>query len=69
MYEVDIEKLLNKTGSTYKLVVLTTMRAIELSDGAARLVAAAPEIKTINVALQEISEGKITYKTKEKEKK
>ncbi|MDD5422740.1 MAG: DNA-directed RNA polymerase subunit omega [Candidatus Omnitrophota bacterium] len=66
MYEVDIEKLLNKTGSTYKLVVLTTMRAIELSDGAARLVTAAPEIKTINVALQEISEGKITYKMKEK---
>jgi DNA-directed RNA polymerase subunit K/omega len=42
------------------------MRAIELGDGAARLVTASPETKSINVALQEIAEGKVSYKTKEK---
>ena len=66
MQNIDIEKLLNKTGSLYKLVVLTAMRAVELSDGAANLVGDKPEGKTINTALKEIAEGKIEYKVKEK---
>ena len=62
---VDIADLLNKTGSTYKLVILASRRAIELSEGAARLVSAPPESKVTNLAIQEISEGKISYKIKE----
>ena len=40
-------------------------RAIELREGAARLVNASPETKPSNVAIQEILEGKISYKLKE----
>ena len=64
--EVDIQKVLDKVGSLYKLVVLTAMRAVELSDGAANLTGDKPEPKTINAALKEIAEGKIEYKVKEK---
>ncbi|MCM8761082.1 MAG: DNA-directed RNA polymerase subunit omega [Candidatus Omnitrophica bacterium] len=62
---VDIADLLNKTGSVYKLVILASRRAIELSEGAAKLVDAPPEAKVTNVAIQEIAEGKISYKVKE----
>lgn len=62
----DIAELLNRTGSTYKLVILASRRAIELSEGAAKLVET-PDTKATNIAIQEISEGKITYKIKEKE--
>ena len=64
--EVDIQKVLDKVGSLYKLVVLTAMRAVELSDGAANLTGDKPEPKTINAALKEILEGRIEYKAKEK---
>ena len=64
--EIDIQKVLDKVGSLYKLVVLTAMRAVELSDGAANLTGDKPEAKNINAALKEISEGKIEYKVKEK---
>lgn len=66
MQDVPVEELLNKTGSIYKLSVLASLRAIELSEGAAKLVDAKPDTKTINIALKEIQEGKITYKVKEK---
>jgi DNA-directed RNA polymerase omega subunit len=62
---VDIADLLNKTGSTYKLVILASRRAIELSEGAARLVDMPAEAKVTNVAIQEISEGKVTYKIRD----
>ena len=64
--EVDIQKVVDKVGSLYKLVVLTAMRAVALSDGAANLTGDKPEPKTINAALKEILEGKIEYKVKEK---
>jgi DNA-directed RNA polymerase omega subunit len=66
MQDMDIGKLLNKVGSLYKLVVLTSLRAVELSDGAASLSGGKKDNKTINVALREIAEGKIEYKLKEK---
>lgn len=66
--EMPIDKLIDKTGSLYKLVVITSRRAIELGDGAARLVEAPKEMKPANVALKEILEDKVTYKEKEKEK-
>ena len=61
MHKVDIAHLFNQTGSSYKLVILASRRAIELSEGAARLVDLPPQTKAINVAIEEISQGKITY--------
>ncbi|MFA6141980.1 MAG: DNA-directed RNA polymerase subunit omega [Candidatus Omnitrophota bacterium] len=66
MKDLAIDTLLNKTGSLYKFVVLTSMRAIELSDGAANLVGEKATAKPVNVAIKEIAEGKISYKVKEK---
>jgi len=60
----DIQALVNKTGSTYKLVILAARRAIELGDGAARLVECPADAKVTNIAIQEILDGKITYKIK-----
>lgn len=64
MQSVPINELFNKTGSVYKLVVLAAMRAIELNDGAAKLVEARPDEKPGNIALHEILEGKVSYKVK-----
>jgi len=64
---MPIDKLLDKTGSIYKLVILASRRALELTDGAAsRLVDADPELKAQDIALKEILEGKITFGKKEK---
>ena len=65
MQEVEIDKLYNKVGSMYKLVVMASRRAIELNEGAAKLVDAGPEVKQSSIALKEILEGKIFYKVKE----
>ncbi len=66
MQEIDRDLLLDKTKSVYKLVVLTALRAIEISDGAAKLVDVPQDVKPVNLALREILDGKITYKEKEK---
>ena len=63
MYNVDVAKLLNQTGSAYKLVILASRRAIELSEGAAKLVDAPHTAKPVNIAIDEIAAGKITFKT------
>lgn len=65
MNDIGIDMLIDKTGSAYKLVIMTMRRAIELSEGAAKLVDAPLDQKTINIAIKEILEGKITYKVKE----
>ena len=65
MMNADIQQLYNRTGSAYKLVILAARRAIDLSEGAARLIEAAPDEKVTNVAIHEILQGRITYKTKE----
>lgn len=62
MHNIDIEHLMKQTGSSYKLVILACRRAIELSEGAARLIDAPPQAKAMNVAIEEIAEGKISYK-------
>ncbi len=65
MQDVPIDKLIEKTGSAYKLVILAARRAIELNEGAAKLVETDSDVKSASVALKEIAEGKITYKAKE----
>lgn len=66
MKTVPIQELYNKTNSLYKLVILAARRAIELSEGAAKLVETTPEEKPSNIALKEIMADKISYKVKEK---
>ena len=65
MSEIAIDELIRKVGSTYKLVVLAARRAIELSEGAAVLVAAPADTKLSTLALREIQEDKITMKAEE----
>lgn len=62
MHDIDIAHLFNQTGSSYKLVILAARRAIELSEGAAKLVDAPLNAKPANIAIDEIAQGKITYK-------
>lgn len=64
MKDMPIDVLINKTGSAYKLVILAARRAIELGEGATKLVDAPPTMKVANVALKEILEGKVTMKVK-----
>ena len=65
MQYIPIQDLISKTGSVYKLAVLASRRAVELGEGAAKLVEAPPETKVTTLALKEIMEGKISYKVKE----
>lgn len=65
MQNIGIDVLVGKVGSTYKMVILAARRAIELSEGAAKLVEARPDEKVINIALKEIAAGKISYKVKD----
>jgi len=68
MSYVQIENLLKKTGSLYKLVNLASGRVLELSEGAQPLVESDEEDLTIT-ALKEIEEGKIFLENDKKGKK
>lgn len=61
---VPIEPLMEKIGSIYKLVIVAARRALELNDGAPRLVEADPKAKPSTVALAEIAAGKVSMKIK-----
>lgn len=58
MAYVAVQDLLAKTGSIYKLVVLASMRAVELNAGAPKLVEGDGE-KASSIALEEIIQGKV----------
>jgi DNA-directed RNA polymerase omega subunit len=66
MQDMSIDKLINKTGSIFKLVVLASRRAQELCADGAKLVDSPSSAKVASIVLQEIIEGKISYKIKEK---
>ena len=67
---VPLEKLFDKTGSIYKLVVLASRRALELNDGSPRLVDGMDlKLKPPLVALEEIAAGKVALKPSKQEKK
>ncbi len=57
---IPLERLYSKTHSMYKLVVLASMRALELNTGAAQLIQQEEE-NVLQAALHEIVEEKITY--------
>lgn len=64
MRYVTAEELVEKTGSTYKLVILATRRVAELNAGAPRLVEDSAKMKPGSIALEEIRQGKLKYKIK-----
>ncbi len=68
MSEVQIEGLLKRCRSVYKLVILAAKRAKEVSDGAPALVEAPPQ-KVTSIALEEILQGKVLYKVDDAEQK
>lgn len=57
---IPLENLYSKTHSMYKLVVLASMRALELNAGAAKLTLDEKK-DVLQTALLEIVEGKIAY--------
>ena len=58
MIYMGIEKIIKKTGSLYKTVILAAKRAIEISDGSEKLVETT--LKDLSdIALKEIEEGKV----------
>ena len=63
MSYIPLERLIDKTdGSMYRLVMLVARRALELAEGAPRLVEAPQDIKVTTLAMKEIAEGKVTLK-------
>ena len=61
--QIPIEKLFEKTGSLYKLVILASRRALELNAGSPQLVEQA-QVRVLQTALREIAEDKVAYKIK-----
>ncbi len=60
--QMPYEELLQKTGSIYKLVNLAAKRALQLNEGAPKLIEDEDSKKYSTIALKEILEGKVTYK-------
>ena len=60
MIEPSINKLLEKADSRYTLVMLAAKRARQLAEGANKLTKCESE-RPVTVAINEISEDKITY--------
>ena len=61
---IPMEKLLEKGGSVYKLVIVAAKRALELSEGSPELVAGGGKEKPALTALREIAEGKVLVRPK-----
>ena len=49
----SIERLLERCGSIYKLVIVASKRALEISEGSPRLVETSPKEKPALIALRE----------------
>jgi DNA-directed RNA polymerase omega subunit len=63
MSYIPLEKLIDKAGNNlFKLVIMASKRALELSEGMPRLVEASSDTTHTTVALKEIAEGKIRVK-------
>jgi len=66
MIPVPMEALIDKTQSSYKLVLLAARRAIELESGKPRLVDVPATTRPAQIALHEIFEGKVWLKQNKK---
>ncbi len=56
------ERMIEETGSLYKLCNLAAMRAMELNAGMKSLVDTHPKEKNTTIAIREIIAGKVTMK-------
>ncbi len=65
---ISMEKLMEKTGSLYKLVNLAAKRALEISEGSPKLVPGWAKEKPALAALREIAAGKVSLKIVKKSK-
>ena len=61
MADAEVDELLHRVGSMYKLVILAVRRAKEIAEGAVPL-AGAEHKKVTSIALEEIRQGKVFYK-------
>ncbi len=66
---IPMEKLLEKAGSVYKLVIVAAKRALELSEGSPKLVPGGAKEKPALVALREIADGKVGIRAKKSKPK
>jgi DNA-directed RNA polymerase omega subunit len=60
--QMPLEELLKRTKSVYKLVNLAAKRALQLNEGAPKLIENEETKKFSTIALKEIIEDKINYK-------
>lgn len=69
MVYMPLEKMLPKAaGNSYKLVTLASRRALELANGAPKLVEAGVNEKLVTTALKEILNGKVAVQEEKKTK-
>lgn len=66
MAYVPLEKMIDKNPSIYKLVLVAAERANELLEGSKPLIETQSK-KSTTIALQEVFEGKVYYKSEESE--
>ena len=64
MAQTAMEDLLKRCGSVYKLVILAAKRAKEIAEGAPPLVQSDKK-KVTSIALEEIRQGKVLYKSED----
>ena len=64
MAYMPVEKIFKDSGSIYKLTLLAARRAVELNNGANKLIETTTS-KFSTIALEEIAAGKVQYKIKE----
>ncbi len=70
MGNVPLEKMIDKAeGSIYKLVILASKRALELSEGQPALVPHNSAVRPSTIAMEEIAAGKIRAKKINEESK
>ncbi|MFC1646500.1 DNA-directed RNA polymerase subunit omega [Candidatus Omnitrophota bacterium] len=60
---IPLENIIDKADhNLYKLVILASKRALELSEGVPSLVEKSSDMKNTTAALKEIAEGKVKVK-------
>lgn len=64
MSYMPVEKIFKDSESIYKLTLLAARRAVELNNGANKLIKTSAT-KFSSIALEEIAAGKVKYKVKE----
>ena len=64
MAYMPVEKIFKDSESIYKLTIIAARRAVELNNGANKLIKTSTS-KFSTIALEEIAAGKVKYKIKE----